>query len=142
MKSITLLLCAFGILSITGCNNNDDDDNNNNATGLTDTWTLASVDGGFLGSEYEYEKSVITANFESDGDVIVVNNNTDESKPDFLESGSYDYTVANNETQMITCTQSMMIGSSNFQCYHINENDELVLDNRPADALRFVFIRN
>lgn len=137
MKKI-ILPFAFALFCFAGCNNDDD----KNATGLLDTWTLVEAGGGFAGVTYEYDKSVITAKFKANGDVVIVNNNTDETKPGFFETGTYDYAVAGKENGFETCEESMTIDNAIFYCYQINEQDELILDDSPVDGLKYTFVRN
>jgi hypothetical protein len=138
MKKILSLL-VISLLCIIGCNN--DDDKNTTVPALQHTWTLISAGGGFAGVDYEYEEGVIKWKFKADGTVEVVNNNQDENKPDPLDSGTYDYDVVANTSQIEGCPESMHVDTYTFYCYTIDAQGRLILDDSPVDGLKYTFVR-
>lgn len=138
MKKILSLL-AISLLCVIGCCNNDDD--KSTVPVLQHKWTLINVGGGFAGNEYTFEEGLITWKFNADGTVQIVNNNQDENKPDGLDSGTYDYSVVANTSQIESCAESMKVDTYTFYCYSIDAQGRLILDDSPVDGMKHTFIR-
>lgn len=126
------------LLSLSGCNNDDD---KKSTDPLLHQWTLISAGGGFSGSDYVFEEGLIIWRFKADGTVQVTNSNTDENKPDGFDSGSYNYEIVDNTSQIEGCTKSMDIDTFTFYCYSINANGQLILDDSPIDGITYTFVR-
>ncbi|MDV6166865.1 hypothetical protein R1T16_00405 [Flavobacterium sp. DG1-102-2] len=140
MKKL-LLLSAFALLGFSSCNNDDDNDNNPEPTdGLQQIWTLVRVSGGFAGTTATFPINQIMWSFADNGTVIIHNNNTDTSKEDYFDSGTYPYLVKDNTAQIEMCPKAMEIDQINFSCYKI-QNDSLILDNAPADGHTLVLVK-
>ncbi|MFV9550559.1 hypothetical protein [Algibacter sp. PT7-4] len=99
-KNILIILSC--ILIMTSCSLNDND----NATPqeIKYLWHLVKVTGGIAGVNEQFETNVITWSFNNETETLVVNNkNTDDSIEDSLDSGTYSFSVLeeNNTTYLI-----------------------------------------
>ncbi len=65
-------------------------------------WHLIEVTGGFTGVDLQFDLDTIIGVFDNGGDnndadndniLTIVNNNTDDTKEDFLDSGTYSYSI-------------------------------------------------
>ncbi|RDI14670.1 hypothetical protein [Flavobacterium sp. AG291] len=68
-------------------------------------------------------------------------NNTDENKPDALDSGNYQFLVKDNTAQIEYCPKSMEVNEYTFFCYTIDSNGQLLLDDSPIDGLKYTSVR-
>ncbi|MHA3788367.1 hypothetical protein ACX0HA_09180 [Flavobacterium hauense] len=137
MKKILLPLLSLLLLSLSGCNNDDD---KKPTDPLLHQWTLISAEGGFAGSNYDFEEGLILWRFKANGTVQVINGNTDENKPDGFDSGTYDYEINDNTSQIQDCPKSMDIDTFTFYCYSIQQG-QLILDDSPVDGIKYTFVR-
>ncbi|MEZ0005009.1 putative lipoprotein NlpE involved in copper resistance [Flavobacterium sp. 28YEA47A] len=137
MKKIQLI-CLFAIMILLGCNNDDD---NRNDTSLRGVWKLIEVNGTIAGIRDQFEPGVIQWNFNASNHTFtVVNNNTDESKQDIFESGTYNYSISNNVMTPETCARSLSLAGTNYGCY-ITTNTTLQINQGEADGVILKFIR-
>ncbi len=130
MKPLTLLFrcVAFCCLFSACSNSNDANDTSNDLSG---NWELRTVSGSFAGGITNFDAGVIQWNFDTlNHKVTVVNNNTDESLPDILESGSYDYEFATESG--LQCDSVIIINGMQMGCLTIDTNiltiDQSVVD--------------
>jgi hypothetical protein len=138
MKKIILPFLALTLLFLTGCNSDDD---KGTTQPLHHKWTLISAGGGFAGVNYDFEEGLITWKFKADGTVQVINNNQDENKPDSFDTGTYDYEVVDNTSQIEGCPESMDVDIATFYCYSIDAQGRLILDDSPVDGIKYTFVR-
>lgn len=139
MKKITFLFVLAAACFI-GCSD-DDDNNSGTASPLLQNWTLVNSGGGFAGTNYDFEKGLITWQFRANGSVKIVNNNTDQQKADGLDSGTYSYTITANTSQIQDCAESMKINEYVFYCYDIDASGKLILDDSPVDGIKLTFVK-
>ncbi|MDO5968744.1 hypothetical protein Q4Q35_02905 [Flavivirga aquimarina] len=111
-RNLLIILTCFFVL--TNCSLNDD--NNSDDTVVFTTWHLTNVTGGLAGVDDTFDLKTIIWIFDGNNSVItVVNNNTDDTKVDGLDSGTYDFSiitegddeflvVENNEMGLLTTT--------------------------------------
>ncbi|WP_242086585.1 hypothetical protein [Aestuariivivens sediminis] len=86
---IYLLILA---LSFTSCSLNTD--TNDNQQSYKSLWHLRNVSGGVSGVNDDFELETIIWTFnEVDAILTVENNNTDDTKQDGLDTGTYSYSV-------------------------------------------------
>lgn len=138
MKIILLPVLSLLLLTLSSCNNDDDKQTTNP---LLHQWTLVHAGGGFTGSEYDFEEGLIRWKFNANGTVQIINNNTDDNKPDGLDSGNYDYDVIDNPSPIEGCAESMNVDTFTFYCYSIDANGQLILDDSPVDGIKYTFVR-
>ena len=103
-------------------------------------WSLTNVSGGIAGTDEDFPLNTIKWRFDEVNNILnVENDNTDDTKPDGLDSGDYDYSVLteNNQTFLVidsneigrfTVTQTQLI---------IDENDTSV--GTGADGYVYTF---
>lgn len=88
---LTLLIACLFIITSCSINSND---NNDELTGqiVTIEWHLTNVTGGIAGVDNQFALESIIWSFDADnGKIKVVNNNTDDTIEDGLDSDTYDY---------------------------------------------------
>lgn len=138
MKTMKLLLLLV-ITSLTlSCNNDDDNSTENNS--FYDSWSLIKVNGGFAGTNDEFEPGTIVWHFNENGTVTVTNNSTDNEATDFFESGNYSFQFMIIESTNGGCETSLSINGIDFGCYTI-ENNSLTLNQQPTDGYLVTLVR-
>src|SRR6476660_9665781 len=113
MKKALLLLVS--VVCLASCNNNDD--NGNGQQSIEGAYRLDSVRGGIAGTNDEFGDGSITWTFENNGTVTVWNTNTDDSKQDLIESGSYVYTFQPNPVTPGFCETAIYIDGVSYGCF-------------------------
>lgn len=89
------------------------------APSINGTWKLVNVSGGIAGTNDDFADGLITWKFNANHTVTITNNNTDDSKQDILESGTYDYVFNTNEATPELCAINISIGGTNMGCYTV-----------------------
>ncbi len=136
-----LLLLSFASLLAIGCNNDDDNSPSNGDGSLFHAWTLINVDGGFAGTNDNFNEGVIVWTFNQQaGTVTVVNNNTNEAAVDYFESGTYEFEFVPNEISPEQCSESLNIDTTEFGCYDI-QGTQMTLNQHMADGYVLTFER-
>ena len=137
MKKIQLI-SLFAIMILFSCNNDDDKSNDTSLRGM---WKLVEVNGTIAGIRDQFEPGTIQWNFNTSNTTFtVVNNNTDESKQDVFESGTYNYSITNNDMTPETCARSLVLDGTNYGCYIVT-NTTLQINQGEADGIILKFIR-
>jgi len=133
-KSILFALILLSLLQV-GCSTSSSTSNTETVPGL---WKLVAVDGTFAGIHETFTPGLITWNFDSSNHTVtVVNNNTDVTAWDLLDSGVYDYHFVNNPDA--PCAENIEINGSIYGCYTVT-NDSLVIDQSIADGYKITLI--
>lgn len=123
-----ILLTVIAALQF-GCSTNSNSTATDAVHGL---WKLVAVDGTFAGIHDTFTPGLITWTFNaSTHTVTVVNNNTDATAWDLLDTGVYDYHIINNPAS--SCGNSIEINGSIYGCFTIT-NDTLIIDQSIADG--------
>lgn len=137
MKNLKLL-SLFALLILLGCNG--DDDNRNDIT-LSGEWKLIEVNGTIAGIRHLFVPGIIKWNFNTSNHTFtVVNNNTDETKQDVLESGTYTYSIEGNDATPELCNQTLVLDGTNYGCYSITTTT-LQINQGEADGIIIKLIR-
>ena len=125
----TLYLFAFLAFSTTLVSCHDDDDNNSGPTSfpfdeqLEGKWHLVTVSGGIEGTIDNYAFNEIVYDFDTETHTVkVMNTNTNETKVDFFDSGTYHYTFEVNTITPESCTQTIVINGTDLGCYSFEAN--------------------
>ncbi|WP_025740398.1 hypothetical protein [Aquimarina pacifica] len=135
-KYIALALCISLILS---CSNDDDqcDCLPIDGIGLDGQWHLTHVSGGFLGIDESIDKGIIIWDFnEENMDITITNMNTDNSLPDILASGIYDYSIITLEDDY----QELRINGSSFGNFELIDT-KFTLNELFKDGYLYTFQR-
>lgn len=81
-------------------------------------WHLTNVEGGFGGRHYDFPAGEIVWDFHTQTHTVTVdNNNTDEAKVDFFDSGTYSYAIIKNPQNPGNCAYKIVIKGTNLGCY-------------------------
>jgi hypothetical protein len=134
MKKFLLLL---SIVLITSCNNSDD---SNSTPSIDGAFRLSNVRGGIAGTDDDFNDGSITWTFENNGTITVWNTNTDDSKQDLIESGTYVYTFQPNTVTPETCTTALYIDGVSYGCFTLN-GDTLTLSQVENDGYEVTLIK-
>lgn len=91
---LTLLL---GIAFFVGCT--DDIHTSPQDQSLNGTWKLINLSGGFAGLDENYPSGTITWTFNSHNQTLIIDNNQPTSKSFIFDSGTYNYSIIEMNTQ-------------------------------------------
>jgi len=123
------------LLLLSGCNS----DSSGSTDPVQGQWKLINVSGTFAGINDSFTPGTITWNFNPITQMVtVVNNNTDATKWDVLETGMYTYRFIQNPDA--PCSESLEIDGSVFGCYTVS-NQTLVIDQSIADGFAITLHR-
>ncbi|MBY8961345.1 hypothetical protein KJK34_01120 [Flavobacterium sp. D11R37] len=86
------------------------------------TWQLVNVSGSIAGIDDDFEPGAVKWTFNTDNTVTVVNNNTDEAKTDFFDSGNYTYGYVENTDSPEACQNTIKISNIDFGCVNVTGN--------------------
>lgn len=138
MKNLKILASLLAIMLFISCNS--DDDKNAQPT-LKGEWKLIEVNGTIAGINDEFEPGVITWNFNPQTETFaVVNNNTDESKQDVFDTGTYSYDIVPATATNSTCGQTIELDDVDYGCFIIT-NTTLQINQGEADGIILKLIR-
>ncbi len=125
--SILIALCSFFIL--TNCSIGDDDNNNQNNIVYKTYWHLVNTSGGVSGVNQDFDLNEVVWSFdEGTMELTVVNDNEDGDKEDAFDSGTYDYSVTEDDPDSF-----LFIDGSEFGSFTIT-TQELVIDQNTTTA--------
>jgi|GEM_PF-793870 len=125
MKTLKLL-GLIALFALAGCN---DDDNDYvpiytppTTEDIDGAWELSNVSGGIIGTSDDFLPGEVTWVFNEENQTVeVFNNNTDDDKVDFFDSGTYDYEVVNNQATPELCGFNFAIDGINLGCFTVTE---------------------
>jgi hypothetical protein len=128
MKKCLSYFVIATLMLLSGCNS----DSNPTTDPIQGQWKLINISGTFAGIDDDFTPGLITWDFNPISQMVtVVNNNTDATKWDILETGVYAYRFINNPDSL--CGESLEIDSSLFGCYSI-ANNTLIIDQSISDG--------
>ena len=105
---LLVAICTFFIL--TNCTINNDTANSIETVQIK--WSLVRVNGGIAGVTEQFGLNTIVWVFNEATLVLtVVNNNTDDSMEDGLDSGTYTYSVTKDDTNSYLTVNANELGS-------------------------------
>ena len=136
MKNLKLISLLLIIGLFNRCTIDDDYDNNPTLLGA---WNLVEVSGTIAGTTDEFPLGAIVWNFDT-SEVAVLNTNTNDSLQDGLDSGTYDYILANTPTSNSICNQTIAFAADDTRCIEFSTNVLIITENI-ADAVTYKFIR-
>lgn len=127
-KQLSILGILLALL-FSGCNN----DSNNQTSIVDGQWKLVHVTGSFAGVSSDFEPGVITWTFNPTTQMVtVVNNNTDVSLTDLLETGVYNYQIVASQNPDM-CSEVIQIDNMDMGCFSIVDGN-LVIDQAVLDG--------
>lgn len=126
-------LSILGILLaglLTGCSSESNSSHSNIVNGQ---WKLVNVSGSFAGINNDFPAGTITWDFNPTTQMVtVVNNNTDDSLNDILETGIYNYQIINSSDPDF-CSQTIKINNHEMGCFSV-VNDTLQISEAHVDG--------
>ena len=140
MKTIKLLGLFILLFQLSACTD-DFDDNlpEKPEPTLLGSWKLVNVSGGFANQNFDFEAGLITWTFNDNQTVTIVNNNTDDSKADYFDSGiyPYEYVLTNDSGQNIN---EVIIDGQRMGETVLLIN-QLTMDQSPFDGMKVRLVR-
>lgn len=105
-------LIAFSFLFIlTSCSLNDANNNDEAQEVILSFWHLRETSGGFAGVNDQFELDTVVWFFdETNGTVTIENNNTDDTKQDALDSGTYTYSIITGDIGLFIIVDGNELG--------------------------------
>lgn len=132
------LIGIFILLLFIGCNS---DDRTQHDVTLSGEWKLIEVNGTIAGIRHLFEPGTIKWNFNASNHTFtVVNNNTDDSKLDVFDSGTYTYALQDNDATPETCSRTLVLEGTNYGCYAVTTTT-LQINQGEADGIILKLIR-
>lgn len=131
-----ILISFITLLFISGCSDDDDSTEKGPIIGL---WTLVNTTGTIAGINHQFVENEIIWTFNTNNTVTVVNNSTDENLQSGFPSGTYPYTIADNEN-IASCPQNITIQTAEFGCLSFYGN-EMDINENIADGINYHFYK-
>jgi hypothetical protein len=140
MKQYTCAVFSFLFL-LTSCSINDNNNNDLQPIVLS-FWHLTNTTGGISGVDDSFELDTVVWFFdEINGSLTVSNNNTEETKEDALESGTYTFSIVPEGDKNFIIIDGIELGeiTVNEPNFVINEN--ITSDGETSDGFIYTFQR-
>ncbi|WP_242094998.1 hypothetical protein [Aestuariivivens sediminicola] len=120
-----------------------DTDTNNNQQSYKSLWHLVNVAGGISGVDDDFDLETIIWSFnDEDGILTVENNNTDITKADGLDSGTYSYLISVVDSENFIRIDDAEMGQLYFESQNVLVIDENETSTGPAaDGFIYTFER-
>lgn len=117
-----ILLIFFCSLLLASCSLDSDNTTNEDTQEYEIQWHLTEVNGGIAGVSHQFDLNLIiwvfdnndTVDNDSDDILTIVNDNTDDTKEDFLDSGTYSYSILEDDTIFYLSIDGTEYGEYNF----------------------------
>ncbi|WP_128755174.1 hypothetical protein [Aquimarina sediminis] len=132
MKHFVYIVFIFMIIS---CSGDDDAPNADNSSGLSGTWNLTNVSGGFMGVDADFDKGVIVWVFDEVNKQVKVVNTNSSNVEDILPTGTYPYS-----TTITDGIKELLVNNRNLGNLEVTTN-ELVIDEQFRDGFKYTFQR-
>ncbi|WP_242206371.1 hypothetical protein [Aestuariivivens insulae] len=141
MKKSIIYLLAIILGITTSCSVNSDD--NQDLQNYKSLWHLRNVSGGVSGVNDDFELETIVWSFdETTATLTVENNNTDDTKEDALDSGTYSYSLAQVASRNYLSIDGTEVGELTFSSQNTMVIDENELSTGSAsDGFKYTFQR-
>ncbi|MFN4026707.1 MAG: hypothetical protein ACK4IZ_04615 [Flavobacterium sp.] len=135
MKKYFLLFSFLVSLLLAGCSNDNSTENNT----IDGQWKLVNITGTIAGINHNFAQGEIIWDINPiTQTVTVVNNNSNDSLFDILETGVYNYHHDNGPE--LPCGESIVINNIDLGCYTVN-NQTLIIDQSIADGFKITLVR-
>lgn len=136
----SLLIALFSLFTFTNCSLGNDSNNGTDITYKT-YWHLINVTGGLAGIDDDFDFDEIIWHFDDDNAKLVIeNNNTDDSKEDGFNSGTYTYSTTEEGINSF-----LFIDAAEFGSYIFTSDNEFIIDQNlttdgdAADGFEYTF---
>lgn len=101
-------------------------------------WKLVNVSGSFAGISHDFPAGTITWDFNPTTQMVtVINNNTDDTLNDVLETGVYNYQIVDSSDPNF-CSQTIKINNNEMGCFSV-VNDTLHISEAHVDGFSISF---
>jgi len=131
------LASVIFIVILTSCSINSD---NNNPQVVRTEWHLKNVSGGVGGVNDDFAISEVIWIFnETLSKLTVTNNNTDTSKEDGLDSGTYTYSLIEEGSNTFLVVDDHEIGSLTLPTNQLIIDENLTSNGTGADGFIYTF---
>jgi len=140
MKTIKLLGLFILLFQLSACTDDFDDKLPAAPTPtLLGSWKLVNVRGGFAPQNFDFEAGLITWTFNENQTVTIVNNNTDNDKVDYFDSGIYPYEYVVTDDPEQTAREVIINGQRMGET--ILTLNQLTMSQEPYDGMKITLIR-
>jgi len=100
-------------------------------------WNLVHINGGLIGTDVGFNEGEITWEF-GDESVVINNQNTDESKEDAFDSGTYPYQVIDDANSQY---HQLEVNEVNLGRIVYLYDSTMTVDQREVDGFQYLFSR-
>lgn len=137
MKRNFLIVLSF-LFMLMSCSLNNDE----NSKIILVTWHLIKTNGGIAGANDEFSLNTIVWSFNEVSELLVIeNNNTDDTKQDFLDSGTYSFSITTINGENFIFIDAIEYGQITMESnqFTIDENNKTT--GQSADGFIYTFQR-
>jgi len=135
MKKLPFLVLLLPALIANGCSDRDDTPNNN-PVGISGSYSLVKLSGGFAGHNNNFDAgSIVWIINEGNNTVTIVNNYNDNNGTveDFLETGTYSF-LQDTATPANQCTATFKADGMDLGCFTQAEDGIITFNQQYADG--------
>jgi hypothetical protein len=105
-------------------------------------WNLVNTSGGVAGVDDDFQIGTITWSFNEATEILtVVNNNTDNTKQDFLDSGEYGFSVLTVGEDLFLVIDSVEIGRFTVTSNQLIINGNETSEGTVTDGFNYTFTK-
>ncbi|SFZ95093.1 hypothetical protein SAMN05428642_10717 [Flaviramulus basaltis] len=128
MKYYTLIL-LISFITFTNCSINNNDNDTTPIVIIT-YWSLDNVSGGVAGIDEDFSENTVKWIFnETTSTLNVENNNDNDTKPDGLDSGNYNYSVLQKGSNLF-----LIVGSNEIGRFTVSQNQLVINENETSNG--------
>ena len=137
MKIKFVVSILFISILLTSCSLSSD---NNYPQVIRSDWHLRNVTGGVEGVNDDFGYSEVVWTFNEDlGTLTITNNNTDTSKEDGLDSGTYTYSLIEDGNNTFLVVDGSELGSITISATQFIIDENLTSSGTGADGFVYTF---
>lgn len=131
------LASVIFIVVLTSCSISSD---NNNTQVVRTEWHLKNVSGGIEGVNDDFNYNIVVWTFDETLNTLTVsNNNTDTSKEDGLDSGTYTYSLIEEGSNTFLVVDDHEIGSLTLSTNELIIDENSTSNGNGADGFIYTF---
>jgi len=135
MKNFKILI-LFLTMSLFSCSDNSNEPIADESI-TTNNWTLVAATGSMVSIYHEFPRGTIIWKFNSNNTLTIINNTTDSSLQSGFASGTYTYSISDND-ENATCKKQIRIATAEFQCLVVS-GTQMSIDQRAVDGNMYQF---